>query len=249
MSLGDGYTVRIPDTTIEGSDAVADYVEEHGRQLRFDSREAVESLAATLTAAGSARVVLQRSAPQDPSDVDGYLVLKPERRTDEPIETSNGGLTFETSAAQYGALGEALLTSPVRNPPAIVAFAKRDLDLAAAPQVTIDTTPDPVSARPREGGRERRWQPDCRAAVSAHPDGPTLREYLIEVKTGNGSLLRDQLAVMRAVTDAVPAVVARVSIEELPDRYTVRWRSVEAGSGDLRLESPRLRQRDLREYE
>ena len=49
-------------------------------------------------------------------DVDGYLVGWPQRRRQVPDGSPTEGLTFDTEANQYGALGEALVCTPEVNP-------------------------------------------------------------------------------------------------------------------------------------
>ncbi|NEU58341.1 hypothetical protein FXF75_16840, partial [Halorussus sp. MSC15.2] len=207
----------------------------------FDSETDAHRRARELSDDGDSPVKVQRAAPQDPDDVDGYLVAWPERRTRTPEGSPTEGLTFDTEANQYGALGEALVCTPAVNPPLLTHFAQVDADLAESEfdaedlRVELDTDPDPVSVR-----SDRRWEPDCRAVVRTGPGRPVLTEYWCEVKAGDGSFERSQREAMRAKAREATVLKIRVELDDLPDRYTawVRKVSPEGGEAD---ESERYR--------
>ncbi|MFB6136904.1 MAG: hypothetical protein ABEJ42_01000 [Halobacteriaceae archaeon] len=235
----DRFTLLVKPSAVAASDAVADHLaagvrETDGdRRLHLDSRADAEALAERLTAAGGvgdAPVAVQAVAPSDAAAeaVDAYLVPRPERRTREPDGSLESGLTFDTTATQYGALGETLLTAYASDPPLLCHYARQDLGLGADDplSVAVDDDPDPVVAD-RSADRFR-WEPDCAAVARAGEAGPRLATYLVEVKTGGGSLLRDQRAVMAAAARRVSVLKVGLDVDELPDSYTARVRAVDS---------------------
>ncbi|GAB3680992.1 hypothetical protein GCM10028857_04540 [Salinarchaeum chitinilyticum] len=199
-----------------------------GALLEYEDREAAAAAAKRYSDDGDVPVRLQAPAPQDPRDVDAYLVSNPERRVRRPEGTLDDGLSFETSAAQYGALGEALLTSHAQDPPALVAYARRtiDADGDGEPAVQLDADPDPITYRSRETEETVSWVPDCAATVTV--DGAVERRLLCEVKTGNGSTERDQRRVMEWAASERTVLLLRFDVEDLPDGYTTRIQEIEA---------------------
>lgn len=200
-----------------------------GALLEYEHREAAAAAAERYSEEGEVPVRLQAPAPQDPRDVDAYLVANPERRVRRPTGTLEEGLGFETSASQYGALGEALLTSHEQDPPALLAYARRTLDLedGREPAVQLDAEPEPIRFRSRSTDETATWEPDCTATVTV--GGAVERRLLCEVKAGDASTERDQRRVMRwaASEDGVEALVVRLDLADLPDGYTARIQAVE----------------------
>ncbi|WP_435180814.1 hypothetical protein [Halorussus sp. AFM4] len=229
----DPFTVAVKDSARDENRAVRRLVRAEGDRLDFDSEAAAHRRARELSADGDAAVKVQRAAPQDPDDVDGYLVGWPDRRTRTPEGTPTEGLTFDTEANQYGALGEALVCTPAVNPPLLTHFARVDADLPTEGvdddrlRVELDTDPEPVVVR-----SDRRWEPDCRAVVRLGPDRPVLTEYWCEVKAGDGSFERSQRAAMRAKAREATVLKIRVDLDDLPESYTAWVRRVEPEDGD-----------------
>lgn len=197
-----------------------------GALLEYEDREAAAAAARRYSDDGDVPVRLQAPAPQDPRDVDAYLVSNPERRVRRPEGTLDDGLAFETSAAQYGALGEALLTSHAQDPPVLLAYARRTMEADGEPAVQLDADPDPVTYRSRETEETVSWVPDCAATVTV--DGAIGRRLLCEVKTGNGSTERDQRRVMRWAASERTVLLVRLDVADLPDGYTARIQEIEA---------------------
>ena len=227
------FRVAVKPSATEANEAVRAAVVERGSTLRFDSREAAEAEAARLTERGATPVAIQRVAPQEPADVDAYLVPRPERATHEPIESDDGRLTFQTTASQYGALGETLVCSYAANPPALTAYVREDLDggrSGDADDLWIDVDPDPEPIvygwTGRDGATDRdarlAWVPDCVARARDGPGGPLLEAYYCEVKTGDASFQRDQATVMAYVAREATVLKVRVDVDGLPDEYAVR---------------------------
>ena len=228
MPERDGFRVAVKPSAAEANEAARALVAEHGDTLRFDAREAAEARADRLSERGDVPVAIQRAAPQEPADVDAYLVASPERRTHDPVESDDGRLTFETTATQYGALGESLVCSHRVNPPVLTAYARADLadelSTGGDPGLRVDLDPDPgpVVYASRDGETRLAWVPDCVARARDGPGGPVLAEYACEVKTGDASFQRDQAAVMAYEARERDVLKIRVDVTALPDEYTVR---------------------------
>ncbi|UPW02022.1 hypothetical protein M0R88_07980 [Halorussus gelatinilyticus] len=236
------FTVAVKESAREASEPARRLATIEGDRVTFDSETEAHRRARELSAEGESVVKVQRAAPQDPDDVDGYLVGWPQRRHQTPDGSPAEGLTFDTEANQYGALGEAVVLTPEVNPPLLTHFARVDADLGEADadgdagdvRVELDTDPDPVTV-----GSDRRWEPDCRAVVRLGPDRPVLTEYFCEVKAGDGSFERSQREAMRAKAREATVLKIRVDLDDLPDSYTAWVRTV-APEGDGEGETHRV---------
>lgn len=252
MDDGDGgFSVLIKPSAMEANEAVAEYADRYGREVRFDSRSAAADLAELFSGNGDGTVVIQGAAPQDERDVDAYLVPKPDRRVRTPAGSIETELTFDVSAAQFGALGEALVLSYEENPPVLEHYVRRDLGRASDEplHVLVESDPSPITATRVEDGGSIEWRPDCRAIATEVPDGRTLREYLCEIKTGGGSLQRDQLPVMRAAARRSSVLALRFDVADLPESYTVRIDEIEPdSSGDVSLGDDSTIETDLDDF-
>lgn len=239
------FRVVLKDSATAANEGVRRFAETAGRLAEFDSRAAAVERAERLSAEGSARVEIQATAPQDPTDADAYLVAMPARRHRDPDGSLDGTLTFDVTANQYGALGEALVCHPATNPPVLTYYARQDLGVStdADLRVELDRHPDPVVVEDGDGTRKR-WDPDCRAVVRRDLDGPPCREYWCEVKTGDGSFERSQRAVMRTKAREATVLQIRVDASDLPDSYAATIRPVEGareGSSEERVDSTVVR--------
>lgn len=232
MSPDDDFRVAVSDSAVERNEAVAALVAEEGARRRYETAADARDAAAALTAAGGSDVRIQAVAPQDPADVDAYLVGA--SRADAPVPDGDpaDGWSFAVDAAQYGALGEALLTAGDGLATPLDRYLRRELDasLEADLDATVDADPDPVSA-PGVAGQ---WVPDCRASV-ALPDGRGAL-FLVEVKTGDGGLERSQRAVAEAAE--APALLARVDVSDLPREYEVAFERIGEGVGPSAASAP-----------
>lgn len=226
------FRVAIKSSATAANEAVRTLTDERGDVLHFDSREAAEAEAARLSERGTAPLGIQEVAPQDPTDVDAYLVSIPERRTHTPLESVDGRHTFETTAKQYGALGEVLILSYQANPPALVEYVRstlveNEIDYHEDRlRLELDRNPDPVVFTRADTTSRLSWIPDC--VVRATVDGAVLDTYWCEIKTGDASFQRDQPAVMAYKACEAPVLKIRVDLSALPDRYTVRIEAVAA---------------------
>lgn len=272
MTDRDGFRVAVKPSTIDANEATRALTAERGNPLTFESRTAAEAEAARLSERGATPVAIQRAAPQDPEHVDAYLVPRPERRTRDPIESADGRLTFETTAAQYGALGETLVCCYSANPPLLTAYVRDDLgdefsgDVEDSLWIDVDRDPDPVvygatsgdsaTGRNNASGRDTAtdratrlsWVPDCVARARDGPGGPVLSAYYCEIKTGDASFQRDQATVMAYEAREANVLKVRVDVDGLPDEYTARIDRVdpeEPPRGISNLSSPDARLDDF----
>ena len=230
MAEREAFRVALKPSAIEANEAVGALVADRGDTLAFDSRAAAEAEAARLSQRGETPVAIQRAAPQEPADVDAYLVASPERRTHEPVESDDGRLTLETTATQYGALGETLVRAHRVNPPLLTAYVRDDLadglpDDDEHLRVALDPDPDPVVYVGADAERLC-WIPDCVARARDGADGRVLATYVCEVKTGDASFQRDQAAVMAYEARERTVLKVRVDVRDLPDAYTARIEEV-----------------------
>ena len=143
------FTVAIKESAREVNEPARRLATIEEDRVTFASETEAHRRARELSAEGESVVKVQRAAPQDPDDVDGYLVAWPKRRRWSPDGSPTEGLTFDTEANQYGALGEAVVLTPEVNPPLLTHFARVDADLsereAERVRVELDTDPDPVT--------------------------------------------------------------------------------------------------------
>ncbi|WP_135854944.1 hypothetical protein [Halorussus salinus] len=246
------FTVAVKESAREVNEPARRLATIEEDRVTFASETEAHRRARELSAEGESVVKVQRAAPQDPDDVDGYLVGWPQRRHQDPDGSPTEGLTFDTEANQYGALGEAVVLTPEVNPPLLTHFARVDADLGETDanlgetaadrdaesrdlRVELDTDPDPVTV-----GSGRRWEPDCRAVVRLGPDRPVLTEYFCEVKSGDGSFERSQREAMAAKAREATVLKIRVELDELPDSYTAWVRTVAPDEGDGEAETHRV---------
>lgn len=219
------FRVAIKDSARELNEPTRRFIEVEGQTVGFSSKSAAQSTVERLSSEGDVPVKLQRAAPQDPNDIDAYLIPDPERRTHEPAGSLEEGWTFDVGAKQYGEIGEALILSYRSNPPALMPFIRRDLgegELDAELHVRIDSSPDPIIVKGTRPGEQKQWWPDCRAIAQDKTQGRTIATYFCEIKTGDASFERDQRSVMQEKASEAPVLAIRLDISELPNSYSVQ---------------------------
>ena len=222
--------IAVKESTVEWNEAVRQFRSERGQFATFESRDDAESVAARLSTP-DAPVAVQAAAPQDPDDVDAYLVPDPDRRTHDPDGSVASGLTFDVSATQYGRLGEALVCCQRWDPPLLTYYARHDLaaDELATDELCVELDRDPGAVVTDDG---ERWLPDCRAVARTARDGRPLAEYWCEVKTGDASFERDQRAGMAWKARRARVLTIRIDPAALPESYTARIRAVDPAGGE-----------------
>lgn len=200
------------------------------RVLEYQSRDTAEQSVNALDPAEAGSLEFQQPAPNDPHDVDAYLVFYPADRKRSPDGSPTDGWTFDTTANQYGAIGEALVTAP--GTPALNHFVRHDLGTALDTDHTdtwsLDCVTDSADVdwdtlrAATEDGRPG-WTPDCEVRVRLPDRRGYIHRYFCEIKTGAASFQRNQSADMAAVSEVADVLKIRVRIDELPDEYTVTF--------------------------
>ncbi|WP_254861865.1 hypothetical protein [Halovivax gelatinilyticus] len=205
-----------------------------GEVLSYEGR--ADAVAKLIHAVDCPGLRFQAPAPNDPADVDAYLVKV---RDPRPDLASRGdpatGWTFDARAQQVGALAESLFTAYRFDPPPIVAYAARDLDLDPDDlRVVVDDDPERVGALDPDvdGG----WHPDVAFTVreretddAAGDAGSVLKRYVAEVKHGSTSFERNQRAGMQRLAERdekLDVIIVRVDLAEIPQSYDLTIRSI-----------------------
>lgn len=223
-----GFVVEVKPGALDVNGTLVDAVEAHSRILEFGSRTHAESYARQLsTSGGSLRI--QAAAENDPSEVDAYLLADHSPSIKEPAHVDGDTWTFDIGANLYGALGEAILLEAPR-PHAIHYFVQQDLTLDEGEVengLKVDVQPGRFLSVGDDGGRNN-WVPDCKVVVRDGWDGPVLERYYCEIKTGDASFERSQVAAMEQLAREERVLKIRMLIEELPDRYSLRIHEVES---------------------
>lgn len=231
-SPAESFVVEVKNSALKANAAVAETVEEFERFLTYSSEREAEIHARELTEQGEVRVTTQAVAPQDDTDADAYLIPQPERHVSTPINPEADTLEFHTGANHVGAIGEALITTPWASPAALTHFIKQDLDYTDDSPLRVKLAHETGrSEYVDDTGRIRTkvWQPDCIAKARRGYTDEILAEYWCEIKTGNASFERNQVEVMEEVASEpnVSALKIRVEIDDLPDKYGVRFKTVD----------------------
>lgn len=226
------FRVTVKESAQTANPAVADWVGAAGDVFRYETQATAEQHAAALSEEGGAAVSIQAAAPNDPDETDAYLIADPERSVSTPADPAADTWSFDVEANQYGAIGEALLTTPARNPPALTYFIERDLALDEAVRVRVESgelVTDVAMGGESVQLNERTWIPDCVAVAERESTGAVVERYWCEIKTGDGSFERAQTDVMRAkaATPGATVLKIRVDIDELPDSYRVTFERVD----------------------
>src|SRR6056297_2766444 len=166
-----------------------------GEVLSYDSR--ADAVAKLIHAVDCPGLRFQEPAPNDPADVDAYLVKVREPRPEAAARGDPAtGWTFDTRAQQVGALAEALFDAYRYDPPPIVAYAARDLERDPDSfRVLVDDDPERVGGLDPE--LDGAWHPDVAFTVrdrdeGGDDDGRVLKRYVAEVKHGSTSFERNQ---------------------------------------------------------
>lgn len=216
MSAGK-FVVAVKESA-QGNPAVRRLVDRRGETIEFGSRLGAERLAGELSDDGD-RVRIQKAAPQEPMDVDGYLIGFPRRFKREPKRATGGTVSFDVTANQYGALGRALVFGAY-GLSAGMRYALRDV-YPAVEEGTHRFGVDAEPALPPDCAPEVSWRPDCTIdLISRAPAAPDHRAFC-EIKTGSASYQRGQLSDMARVARRYDVLKVRVRVRALPAEYTL----------------------------
>lgn len=212
------YRVEVKESAIEVNSAVSELIENRGRILEFDSRGAAESLAECLSEKDS-QVRIQGVAPQDQTDVEGYLIHFPQQFKQTPKPSDKDGLTFDLTANQYGEVGKALVFGTYGVSPAVRYYFFNELPPVDRRSHRLHRIGEPHF--PDDFEAEVSWAPDCLIMVYERQTGRDVARYFCEIKTGQASFERDQRDDMQTVASEYNVLKIRVDIEELPSEYTL----------------------------
>ncbi len=225
---GTGFTVEVKPGALDANAVVQDDIDDYDNPFEFDSRATATTYIKEVSAM-SGDLKLQAVAPNDPADIDAYLLADHSPSIKEPADVSNNTLTFDIGANLYGTLGEALLTAPPK-PHALIYFVKQDLDIDDATlehDIRVDVETDcPFISTETNNGTTHRWCPDCKLIARDGWTGPVLETYYCEIKTGNASFQRSQTPAMNTLAETERVLKIRVLIEDLPDQYSIRIHEV-----------------------
>ena len=213
------YRVLVKESAIKSNEAVAEFVDERGDVIKFQSRNDAEARAERLSSSGD-RVRIQKAAPQEPANVDGYLIHFPERNTKAPKNSDRAGFTFDVGANQYGELGEALIYGSYGLSPGVKYYFYNEVETIERDTHRVWRIENPYL--PEEIESVVSWSPDCLINVASRHDGEIVDQYFCEIKTGNASFERNQARDMKAVARTHGVLKIRVIIDQLPDEYTIR---------------------------
>lgn len=220
-----GYWIEIKPGALEVNRDLVAVRDEHGDVLSFGSRAKAEAFASRVSAAdGNVRV--QAAAPNDPAEVDGYLLADHDPAITEPATVDGETLRFDVGPNHYGALGEALIKEGA-NSPALRHFVEEDLaDREVTADVRIHVTDGGFVQTSDSTQSFTGWMPDCRVEARDGWDGPVIETYYCEIKTGNASFERSQVEAMEAMAREERVLKVRVLIDDLPSQYGVRFSEV-----------------------
>lgn len=240
MPPGGAFRVAIKDSAASVLEGDLQPTPDETQVLEFKSRHAAEESIDAIEQTEAGSFELQQPAPNDSDDVDAYLVFYPETRKRSPDGSLTDGWAFDTTANQYGAIGEALITAPGTT--ALEHFVRQDLadtiDTDRTDRLHIDCKTSPgafdwETLRSAAEGEQLRWIPDCEVLVRLPDRRGSLHRYFCEIKTGDASFQRNQATDMTAVSEVADVLKIRVRIDELPDEYSVTFNRVGDSSLDV----------------
>lgn len=224
-----GFRVEIKPDAFEVNAPLRKTMEDHGSVLEFGSRVQSERYAAQLSASGG-DLRIQAAAPNDPSDVDAYLLADYNPSITKPASKTGDTWTFDVGANLYGTLGEAILTLTPK-PHALIYYVRQDLDVAdeaLTSELKVDVETDCDVLIGASGSDDQlTWIPDCELVARDRWNGKVLERYYCEIKTGNASFERSQLATMQHLAAEERVLKIRVLIDDLPAQYSLRIYEVE----------------------
>lgn len=234
MDAEGGFVVEIKQSAIERNPWAALLRDREGSLVEFDSEMDAKETATKLSNYGEGvNVRIQRAAGQDSTETDAYLVALPETRKRNPDGSLDEGWTFDTTANQYGAIGETLVTAG--GTPALRHYVMQDLPsfpserVRNAIRIHVESEPrrmDTATIESAAAESTGEWVPDCEVRVSFGDPEKWIHRYFCEIKTGNASFQRTQQDAMDAVAKQTDVLKLRVTIDDLPTEYSIAVRRV-----------------------
>ena len=217
-----GFIVEVRVGAINVNSTLPDVIEAYSRTLEFGSRSHAEAYASQLSALdGSLKI--QAAPENEPDDIDAYLLADHTPSITEPANIDGKMWTFDVGANLYGALGEAILSSAPKSH-ALYYFVQQNLatdddELESRLILEVETS-KPISVDFPDG--TKRWTPDCIVQARNGWGGSLLARYYCEIKTGNASFEQSQVAVMEELAKQERVLKIRISIDNLPEQYSLR---------------------------
>ena len=175
---------------------------------------------------------VQKAASNNPADVDAYPLTEHNPSITEPASVRGDTLTFDIGANLYGALREAVVMGAPTSS-ALEHFMKDDLaDVEFRDGLRVRFTDSEYVSFGDWGEAERgNWLPDCLVEARDGWRNPPVETYWCEIKTGDASFERTQVAAMRGLSREKRVLKIRVLIDNLLDQYSVRIHEAELDSG------------------
>lgn len=228
-----GYKVEVRSDAIDVNGCLREAADSPGTILEFGSRGHAEAYADYLSSRGG-DLRLQAAPENEPRDIHAYLLADHNPSITEPVETNGETWTFDVGANLYGVLGEALLIDPPKSY-ALVHYVQKDLDLereSLEHGLNVDVKRGRVVSVGDEGAESHwqseqdRWVPDCIIEARDGWGGDPIERYYCEIKTGDASFERSQVSAMQTLAETERVLKIRVTIDALPDQYSVRVQEV-----------------------
>lgn len=213
------YRLAIKESALESNPAVEELADESGSTIELDSKRTAEQLAERISAGGE-RVRVQRAAPNDPSDADGYLIRWPNRHVAEPKDSDVEGLTFDVGANQYGEIGTALVCGSYGLSPGVKYYLFDEFEHLSEDRHKLSRECEPHF--PQGYDPNISWSPDCLIQVYSRATWDVEEMYVCEVKAGEASFQRNQAEDMQTVAEEFGVLKIRVVLDRLPQEYSVR---------------------------
>lgn len=211
------FRVALKASAREANGRVDAIASTEGSLEEFESRRHAQQFTDEMCGRGGA-VRLQSPAPQDPMDVDAYLISDTQQTEWEPISVDEQSATFPVGANTYGGLGRGVVYLDGRASPALSHYFTEQAPSSKQGQVRhVDAEPEV----PDDLGADIGWSPDLRIDVSRGGRSET-DIYFAEVKAGASSFERQQRDDMQRVSEEYGVLRIRVKLAELPEEYTVR---------------------------
>ncbi len=217
------YRVFLTESAQDANSRAESHVEQEGQILTFRSKQAVEDLVDDWSTDGT-RLRVQQAAPNDPREVNAYIVPNPVRHTSKPKKSNKEGLVFDTTANQYGELGEAVVAGSYGISPGLKYYIKQNIDLPPGDEYKITKrSSSRISDSIEYDGS---WTPDLIIDIKRIENWETYETLYCEIKSGNASFERRQKEAMQSLAKDYKVLKIRVDITELPSEYRLLIESV-----------------------
>lgn len=213
------YTVEIKESAIDSNLAAESLAQEKGNSVEYSSKQEAEKHAKEMSENDN-RLRIQRAAPNDPSDADGYLVNHPQKFHQRPKSEQNDWLTFDTGPNLYGEIGRSVVIGSYGVGPSLWYYIYKEFTGITKETHRLVRCHEPYLP---DDAPSVSWSPDGLLKVYRKFDNNLTRLIFFEVKTGKASFERGQLEDMKSVAREYDVLKIRVKIDNLPEEYTVKF--------------------------